>query len=248
MAITSKSDTHDFQSLLTAMKVLNFTRNEQETIFKILAAILHLGNIYFSRMVDDPGHDLIQITSKTEIEWCSHLLGLNDQGLLQKLTHKVTEARDERLLSPFNLEQALDSRYCSSVCIIDSRLRLSLFTRMLRDAIAKALYSTLFSWLVARINQIVRVNNSVDNTIAILDIFGFENFSTNSFEQLCINYANEALQFHFNRHVFKLEQVRCRIDEDDEWQRELVLFSSLSSIVGRICKRETGLEADWFCW
>jgi myosin-15 len=114
MGITSKSDAHDFQSLLTAMKVLNFTKNEQETIFKILAAILHLGNIYFTRNVDDPGHDLIQISSKTEIEWCSHLLGLNDQGLLQKLTHKVTEARDERLLSPFNLEQALDSRYIYS--------------------------------------------------------------------------------------------------------------------------------------
>jgi myosin-15 len=114
MAISSKSDAHDFQSLLTAMKILNFTKNEQETIFKILAAILHLGNIYFSRMIDDPGHDLIQISSKSEVEWCSHLLGLNDQGLLQKLTHKVTEARDERLLSPFNLEQALDSRYISS--------------------------------------------------------------------------------------------------------------------------------------
>ncbi len=114
MAITSKSDARDFQSLLTAMNILNFTKNEQETIFKILAAILHLGNIYFLRMVDDPGHDLIQISSKNEIEWCSHLLSLSDQGLLQKLTHKVTEARDERLLSPFNLEQALDSRYLNS--------------------------------------------------------------------------------------------------------------------------------------
>jgi len=110
MSIATKSDSQDFQSLLNAMHILNFTKNEQETIFKILAAILHLGNIYFSRMIDDHGHDLIQISSKTEIEWCSHLLDLNDQGLLQKLTHKVTEARDERLLSPFNLEQALDSR------------------------------------------------------------------------------------------------------------------------------------------
>ncbi|CAF0866281.1 unnamed protein product [Adineta steineri] len=216
MAIASKSDAHDFQSLLTAMKILNFTKNEQETIFKILAAILHLGNIYFSRTIDDANHDLIQISSKTEIEWCSHLLGLNDQGLLQKLTHKVTEARDERLLSPFNLEQALDSR----------------------DAIAKALYSTLFSWLVARINQIVRVNNSVDNSIAILDIFGFENFSTNSFEQLCINYANEALQFHFNRHVFKLEQEEYA-KEKLAWKK--IDFSDNTDCLDLIGKKPNGI-------
>ncbi|CAF2391964.1 unnamed protein product [Rotaria sp. Silwood2] len=216
MAISSKSDAHDFQSLLTAMKILNFTKNEQETIFKILAAILHLGNIYFSRTVDDPGHDLIQISSKTEIEWCSHLLALNDQGLLQKLTHKVTEARDERLLSPFNLEQALDSR----------------------DAIAKALYSTLFSWLVARINQIVRVNNNVDNSVAILDIFGFENFSTNSFEQLCINYANEALQFHFNRHIFKLEQEEYA-KEKLAWKK--IDFADNTDCLDLIGKKPNGI-------
>ncbi|CAF1240131.1 unnamed protein product [Adineta ricciae] len=216
MAISSKSDANDFQSLLTAMKILNFTKNEQETIFKILAAILHLGNIYFSRNIEDPSHDLIQISSKTEIEWCSHLLGLNDQGLLQNLTHKVTEARDERLLSPFNLEQALDSR----------------------DAIAKALYSTLFSWLVARINQIVRVNNTVDNSIAILDIFGFENFSINSFEQLCINYANEALQFHFNRHVFKLEQEEYA-KEKLAWKK--IDFADNTDCLDLIGKKPNGI-------
>ncbi|CAF3429758.1 unnamed protein product [Rotaria socialis] len=216
MAIASKSDAHDFQSLLTAMKILNFTKVEQETIFKILAAILHLGNIYFSRTVDDPSHDLIQISSKTEIEWCSHLLAINEQGLLQKLTHKVTEARDERLLSPFNLEQALDSR----------------------DAIAKALYATLFSWLVSRINQIVRVNNSVDNSIAILDIFGFENFATNSFEQLCINYANEALQFHFNRHVFKLEQEEYA-KEKLSWKK--IDFADNTDCLDLIGKKPNGI-------
>ncbi|CAF1383677.1 unnamed protein product, partial [Didymodactylos carnosus] len=107
--ILTKNDANDFQSLLNAMKILGFTRIEQETIFKILAAVLHLGNIYFTHALDDPGHDIIQISTKSEVEWAAHLLSLNEQGLLQKLTHKVTEARDERLLTPFNLDQALDS-------------------------------------------------------------------------------------------------------------------------------------------
>jgi len=75
-----------------------------------------------------------------------------------------------------------------------------------RDAFAKALYSSLFSWLVARVNHIVYKGTKQTAAISILDIFGFENFTENSFEQLCINYANENLQFYFNKHIFKLEQ------------------------------------------
>lgn len=75
-----------------------------------------------------------------------------------------------------------------------------------RDAFAKALYSSLFSWLVARVNHIVYKGTKQTAAISILDIFGFENFTENSLEQLCINYANENLQFYFNKHIFKLEQ------------------------------------------
>lgn len=80
-----------------------------------------------------------------------------------------------------------------------------------RDAIAKALYGRLFSWIVNRINPAlhpVSTETAHMLSIGILDIFGFENFRSNSFEQLCINVANEQLQFYFNQHVFAWEQVR----------------------------------------
>ena len=80
-------------------------------------------------------------------------------------------------------------------------------TWLSRDALSKSLYSRLFSWLVERVNQII-CNADREASIAVLDIFGFENFEHNSFEQLCINFANENLQFYFNQHIFALEQVR----------------------------------------
>jgi myosin XV len=96
----------------------------------------------------------------------------------------LQEARNERVFTALNIDQALDAR----------------------DAFAKALYSSLFSWLVARVNHIVYKGTKQTAAISILDIFGFETFTENSFEQLCINYANENLQFYFNKHIFKLEQ------------------------------------------
>jgi hypothetical protein len=81
-----------------------------------------------------------------------------------------------------------------------------------RDALSKALYGRLFDWIVARINESFTSSASQQkNFIGILDIFGFEFFETNSFEQLCINYANEMLQNQFNAFVFQLEQIECAL-------------------------------------
>ena len=92
--------------------------------------------------------------------------------------------RGEKIITPLTLEQALDTR----------------------DALSKALYSHMFSMLVSRINEIIDKKKK-EHSIGILDIFGFEDFKVNSFEQLCINFANENLQFYFNEHIFKLEQA-----------------------------------------
>ncbi|XP_042913072.2 unconventional myosin-VIIa-like, partial [Parasteatoda tepidariorum] len=149
--IKPKDDAEDFRALLAAMQVLSFTSEEQDTIFRILASVLHLGNIYFHRKQLKHGQEGVEIGSDAEIRWASHLLQLSLDGILRAMTTKTTEARNERVVTPLNIDQALDAR----------------------DAIAKALYSSLFSWLVQRVNNIV-FKGPRKTSIAILDIFGFE--------------------------------------------------------------------------
>ncbi|XP_059608839.1 unconventional myosin-XV [Phlebotomus argentipes] len=176
----------DWESLQGAMQVLGVTESEREGIVRVLASVLHLGNIYFHRRQLRHGQEGVEVGSDAEIKWSAHLLQISSEGLLRSLTTRITEARAERLHTPLSIDQALD----------------------VRDAFAKALYSGLFSWLVSRINSIVHKGGTHDaQRISILDIFGFEDLAENSFEQLCINYANENLHLYFNKHVFKLEQA-----------------------------------------
>lgn len=151
--IEFKDDAEDFDALISALEILGFSKIEKDTIFKLLASVLHIGNISFSRKQDKEHHETVEIEAESaEIKLISYLLGINDQILRQKLTYKVTEARDEKVLTPFYYDQAIDAR----------------------DAIAKALYSRLFTWLVERINKIICKDLNKTNSIAILDIFGFE--------------------------------------------------------------------------
>ncbi|XP_072386404.1 unconventional myosin-XV [Diabrotica undecimpunctata] len=175
----------DWNALTRAMQVLGIGEAEQEIVIKILASVLHLGNIYFHRRQLRHGQEGVEVGSEVEIKWAAHLLQISSSGLQRALTSRITEARAERVYSPLTIDQALDAR----------------------DAFAKSLYSVLFNWLVTRINSIVQKGGLHDAArISLLDIFGFENLNENSFEQLCINFASESLQLYFNKHVFKLEQ------------------------------------------
>ncbi|VEN63077.1 unnamed protein product [Callosobruchus maculatus] len=175
----------DWAALTRAMEVLGVSETEQEGIIKILASVLHLGNVYFHRRQLRHGQEGVEVGSDVEIKWAAHLLQISASGLQRALTSRITEARAERVHSPLTIDQALDAR----------------------DAFAKALYSALFSWLVTRVNSIVQRGGLHDAArISLLDIFGFENLNDNSFEQLCINFASESLQLYFNKHVFKIEQ------------------------------------------
>ncbi|KAM9323222.1 unconventional myosin-X isoform 2-T2 [Pholidichthys leucotaenia] len=172
------NDKGTFQDVLNAMRTMQFTEENITEVLRLLAGVLHTGNIEF---VTAGG---AQISSKSALSWTSELLGLNSEQLAEVLTHRSMILRGEEISTPLTVEQAVDSR----------------------DSMAMALYSQCFNWIIGKLNGRIRGREDF-RSISILDIFGFENFEVNRFEQFSINYANEKLQEYFNKHIFSLEQL-----------------------------------------
>lgn len=202
----------EWSSLQGSMQVLGFTDQEREGINRVLASVLHIGNVYFHRRQLRNSMEGVELGSDgAECKWASHLLDVSSEDLIRSLKTRLTETRNELLYTPLTIDQALDAR----------------------DAFAKAVYSGLFNWIVSRINSIIHKGGTHDaQRISILDIFGFESLEENSFEQLCINYANESLQLFFNKHVFKMEQAEYakeRLEwEPMEWEDNLPIIHLLA--------------------
>ncbi|XP_028992569.1 unconventional myosin-X [Betta splendens] len=185
---SSLNDKQLFDSVMEALKVMEFTEEEIRDVFKLLSAVLQMGNIEFMTAGG------AQITSKGVVSNVSELLGLDSFQLSEVLTQRSMILRGEEICSPLTVEQAVDSR----------------------DSVAMALYSQCFSWIIMRINQKIKGKENF-KSIGILDIFGFENFEVNRFEQFNINYANEKLQEYFNKHIFSLEQLEYN-REGIQWE------------------------------
>ncbi|XP_044752121.1 myosin-VIIa-like [Coccinella septempunctata] len=177
-------EVEEFTSIVNAMKVLNFAEEEISGIFQILASILHLGNLKFK-----PGSasnsDSSEINDTAAAEKVAKLLGTNKNALNAALTKKTIFAHGDTVRANLSKEQAAESK----------------------NAFVKGVYGQLFVKIVEKINTAISKSKATSKlSIGVLDIFGFENFSRNSFEQLCINYANENLQQFFVHHIFRLEQ------------------------------------------
>ncbi|KAJ7340290.1 hypothetical protein OS493_003023 [Desmophyllum pertusum] len=162
--IPNRKEEFYFEQVIKAMDILGISENEKEAIFKVLAVILHLGNVDFGK-TEASGQEAAVIMGQNRSHGC------------------ISAAGGSKVRSPRSIDQAVDAR----------------------DALAKEIYSHLFGWLISRVNNIV-FKGKQQTSIAVLDIFGFEDFEVNSFEQLCINFANETLQFFFNQFVFRMEQ------------------------------------------
>ncbi|XP_030648187.1 unconventional myosin-VIIa-like [Chanos chanos] len=194
-----RDDGKEYSSILSAMKVLMFTETEHWEISRLLAAILHIGNLRHEARTFD-NLDASVVVRSPDLSTAADLLGVSAEDVMTCLTTRTLITRGESVSTPLSRDQGLD----------------------VRDAFVKGIYGRLFVWIVDKINAAIFRPPSSDektirNSIGLLDIFGFENFNVNSFEQLCINFANENLQQFFVRHVFKLEQEEYNL-ENINWQ------------------------------
>uniref|UniRef100_A0A8C8J2N5 Unconventional myosin-VI n=1 Tax=Oncorhynchus tshawytscha TaxID=74940 RepID=A0A8C8J2N5_ONCTS len=181
-------DQGDFNRMCGAMKKIGLDDMEKLDLFRVVAGVLHLGNIDFEEAGSTSGGCTIKNQSSQTVEYCAELLGLGEQDLSVSLTSRVMlttagGAKGTVIKVPLKVEQANNAR----------------------DALAKAVYSRLFDHVVTRVNQCFPFHSSA-NFIGVLDIAGFEYFEHNSFEQFCINYCNEKLQQFFNERILKEEQ------------------------------------------
>ncbi|XP_030269553.1 unconventional myosin-IXAa isoform X7 [Sparus aurata] len=210
---------HDFERLQLAMEMVGFLPATRRQIFSLLSAILHLGNIRYKRKTYRD--DSIDICNPEELPVVSELLEVKEEMLFEALTTRKTVTVGEKLIVPYKLSEA----------------------NTVRDSMAKSLYSALFDWIVFRINHaLLNLKDLVETTkilsIGVLDIFGFEDYENNSFEQFCINFANERLQHYFNQHIFKLEQEEYR-SEGISWHN--IEYIDNTGCINLISKKPTAM-------
>ena len=197
--VQGMNDASDFQETLGAMKIIGLSKAEQDNIFRMLAAILWIGNITF--VENDSGG--VDIADQSVVDFVAYLMEVDSAHVNKALTVRIVETargggrRGSVYESPLNPVQATATR----------------------DALAKGIYFNLFDWIVERTNVSLRAQGVIKNTIGILDIYGFEIFDKNSFEQLCINYVNEKLQQIFIQLTLKAEQ--------EEYAREQIQWTPI---------------------
>ncbi|KAJ9568038.1 hypothetical protein OSB04_004004 [Centaurea solstitialis] len=188
LKINGADDAQNFKMLTEAFDVLGISAEDQESVFELLAAILWLGNISFE-VIDVEEH--VKIVADEASRSSARLLGCKLDNLKAALSANGSQPGVDDISEALTLQQAIDKR----------------------DALAQFVYESLFSWLVGEINRSLEGGKQhTDRTISIIDIYGFESFQKNSFQQFLINYADERLQQHFIRHLCKLEQEEYELD------------------------------------
>ncbi|XP_015889296.3 myosin-17 isoform X1 [Ziziphus jujuba] len=211
-------DAHEYLATRRAMDVVGISEEEQEAIFRVVAAILHLGNVEFAKGEEIDSSVIKDEKSRFHLNMTAELLKCDAKSLEDALIQRVMVTPEEII-----------TRTLDPVAAIISR-----------DALAKTVYSRLFDWLVDKINNSIGQDPNSKSLIGVLDIYGFESFKFNSFEQFCINFTNEKLQQHFNQHVFKMEQEEYT-KEEINWS--YIEFVDNQDVLDLIEKKPGGIIA-----
>ncbi|KAK7160724.1 hypothetical protein R3I93_008403 [Phoxinus phoxinus] len=195
-------DAKEMSTTRHAFTLLGVNESYQIGLFRILASILHLGNV---EVKDRDSDSSIIPPNNGHLSVFCELMGVTYQDMSHWLCHKKLKTATETYIKPVPKLQAINAR----------------------DALAKHIYAKLFNWIVDHVNKSLHSSVKQHSFIGVLDIYGFETFEINSFEQFCINYANEKLQQQFNMHVFKLEQ--------EEYMREQIPWTLIDFYDNQPC-------------
>ncbi|XP_035165919.1 myosin-IIIb-like isoform X1 [Oxyura jamaicensis] len=207
-----------YQEVCNALDMVGFQEQEQVDMQSILAGVLSLGNVTFEPP-ESSGSLKMSEASRGWLKAAAGQFGVQEDELLKCLICTMSVTRGEQIQRFHTQQQAEDAR----------------------DSIAKVAYGRVFGWIVSKINELLAENVDPEvelREIGILDIFGFENFAVNRFEQLCINLANEQLQHFFNHHIFQLEQAAYR-EEELPW--ETITFNNNEPILNLLLAKPLGL-------
>ncbi|KAG5597705.1 hypothetical protein H5410_038937, partial [Solanum commersonii] len=194
LVIHDIDDAEEFCKLMEALNTVRISERDQEHAFQMIASVLWLGNITF-QVIDDESH--VEVVQSEAVTNAASLIGCTANDLILALSTCQIQAGKDKIAKSLTVEQATDRR----------------------DALAKFIYANLFDWIVDQMNRNLAMDKEqMSRSINILDIYGFESFKRNTFEQFLINYANERLQQHVNRHLLKLEQEEYELDGID-WSK-----------------------------
>ena len=187
------TDEDGLKYTLRAMTALGWTEDKVEDVLKLVAGLIHLGQINFDATESEGGQEVSVIQDESVLQNAATMLDVDTDKLKAALTERLMITRGEGITIQLSPERAVEAR----------------------DALAKTMYGSLFLWVVNEVNGCIgwEDDKAVRSSIGVLDIFGFECFAVNSFEQLCINFTNEALQQQFNKFIFKMEQAEYKAEQ-----------------------------------
>uniref|UniRef100_A0A674PFG0 Myosin IXB n=1 Tax=Takifugu rubripes TaxID=31033 RepID=A0A674PFG0_TAKRU len=208
----------EYKRLKQAMEMVGFLASTKKHIFSVLSAILLLGNVTYTLAEDTK---VLEVGPAEVLSTLSDLLKVKVDLLTKALTKRKLVVANTTVESQYTLHEA-------------SRVR---------DTMAKSLYSALFEWIILHINHAMLNRRDMEESVSglsigILDMFGFENLQKNTFEQLCINYSNEKLQYYINQHIFKFKQEDY-VSEGITWQN--IDFVDNSGCIQLIGEKPSGL-------